>query len=69
MGEPEMEAIRLAARYEGIILDPVYTGRAAAGMIGLIRQGFFKTSDRVLFWHTGGGPTLFAEPYVKQLFG
>lgn len=69
MGEPEMEAIRLTARYEGIILDPVYTGRAAAGMIGLIRQGFFKTSDRVLFWHTGGGPTLFAEPYVKQLFG
>ena len=69
MGEPEMEAIHLAARYEGIILDPVYTGRAAAGMIGLIRQGFFKTSDRVLFWHTGGGPTLFAEPYVKQLFG
>lgn len=69
MGEPEMEAIRLTARFEGLVLDPVYTGRAMAGMIGLIRQGFFKPTDRVLFWHTGGGPTLFAEPYVKQFAG
>ncbi len=41
-GEAEREAITLFARYEGILLDPVYTGRAAAGLIDLIRQGFFQ---------------------------
>jgi D-cysteine desulfhydrase family pyridoxal phosphate-dependent enzyme len=59
--EREREAIRLFARYEGILLDPVYTGRAAAGMIDLIRKGFFKRTDTVLFLHTGGQPALFAE--------
>jgi D-cysteine desulfhydrase family pyridoxal phosphate-dependent enzyme len=63
LGLPEIEAINLFARYEGLVLDPVYTGRAAAGMIDLIRKGFFKPSDRVLFWHTGGIPALFAEAY------
>lgn len=59
----EVEAIHLFARYEGILLDPVYTGRAAAGLIDLIHQGFFKKEDTVLFWHTGGSPALFADAY------
>ena len=67
MGNPEREAIDLFARYEGILIDPVYTGRAAAGLIDLIRQGFFPKQDRVLFWHTGGTPALFADAYRKDL--
>lgn len=67
MGDPEIEAIQLFAKTEGLLLDPVYTGRAAAGMIDLIRKGFFKEKDRVLFWHTGGSPALFAEPYASGL--
>ena len=59
----EREAIRLFAKSEGLLLDPVYTGRAAAGMIDLIRKGFFKPGETVLFWHTGGTPALFAEKY------
>ena len=59
----EREAVKLFAKYEGLLLDPVYTGRAAAGMIDLIRQGFFKPDETVLFWHTGGTPALFAEKY------
>ncbi len=67
MGEPEREAIRLFARTEGLLLDPVYTGRAAAGMIDLIRKGFLKQGQTVLFWHTGGQPALFAEPYAGEI--
>ncbi len=67
MGEPEAEAIRLFAKHEGLLLDPVYTGRAAAGLIRLIRQGYFSKNERVLFWHTGGTPALFAEPYSTLL--
>lgn len=67
MGEREVEAISLFARYEGLFLDPVYTGRAAGGLIELIRSGFFKTSDSILFWHTGGTPALFAGPYGESL--
>lgn len=66
-GEPELEAIRLFAENEGLLLDPVYTGRAAAGMIDLIRKGIFKKSEKILFWHTGGSPALFAQPYVEQI--
>ena len=61
----EIEAIRLFARTEGLLLEPVYTGRAAAGLVDLIRQGFFKPEERVLFWHTGGIPALFAEKYAS----
>ena len=64
MGEPEIEAIRLFARKEGLLLDPVYTGRAAAGLIDLIRKGYFKQDETVLFWHTGGTPALFSEKYA-----
>ncbi len=67
MGEPEVEAIRLFARHEAQMLDPVYTGRAAAGLIDLVRQGFFKPSEKVLFWHTGGTPALFAKKYMHLL--
>lgn len=63
MGEPEEEAINLFARSEGLLLDPVYTGRAAAGLISLIREGYFQPRQSVLFWHTGGTPALFAERY------
>jgi D-cysteine desulfhydrase len=65
--EAEREAIRLFARSEGLLLDPVYTGRAAAGMIDLIRKGFFKKDETVLFWHTGGTTALFAEKYQPDL--
>ncbi len=63
MTERESEAVRLFAKTEGLLLDPVYTGRAAAGMIDLIRKGFFQPDETVLFWHTGGTPALFAEKY------
>ena len=65
--DAEREAVRLFAKYEGLLLDPVYTGRAAAGMIDLIRKGFFRKEETVLFWHTGGGPALFAEKYVNKI--
>ena len=65
MGEIEREAIELFASTEGILLDPVYTGRAAAGMIDRIRKGEFGLEERVLFWHTGGTPALFA--YAEEL--
>ncbi|HTX92519.1 MAG TPA: D-cysteine desulfhydrase family protein [Anaerolineales bacterium] len=63
----EREAVHLFAKYEGLLLDPVYTGRAAAGLIDLIRKGFFKKEETVLFWHTGGQPALFAEKYQSEL--
>jgi D-cysteine desulfhydrase family pyridoxal phosphate-dependent enzyme len=66
-GPAEIEAIKLFGKSEGLLLDPVYTGRAAAGMMDLIRKGFFKKTDRVLFWHTGGAPALFAPPYSQLL--
>jgi len=67
MGEAEKEAILLFARTEGLLLDPVYTGRAAAGMLSLVRSGFFKAGASVLFWHTGGTPALFAQKYSQVL--
>jgi D-cysteine desulfhydrase family pyridoxal phosphate-dependent enzyme len=67
MGPAEVEAIQMFASLEGLMLDPVYTGRAAAGMIDLIRKGFFDQKEKVLFWHTGGTPALFAEPYLSML--
>ncbi len=69
MGQPESEAIRLFARHEGLLVDPVYTGRAAAGLIDLIRKGFFNKDETVLFWHTGGQPALFADQYLQKLAG
>jgi D-cysteine desulfhydrase len=65
--DAEREAVQLFAKYEGLLLDPVYTGRAAAGMIDLIRRGFFKKDETVLFWHTGGQPALFADQYANKI--
>ncbi|MCA0174560.1 D-cysteine desulfhydrase [Bacillus sp. RAR_GA_16] len=53
------EAIKLLAEKEGILLDPVYTGKTMAGFIDLTRQGYFKKGEKVLFLHTGGSPALF----------
>lgn len=58
--EAEREAVRLVARSEGILLDPVYTGKAMAGLLGLIRGGEIDRDETVVFWHTGGTPALFA---------
>jgi D-cysteine desulfhydrase family pyridoxal phosphate-dependent enzyme len=65
--DAEREAVRLFAKHEGLLLDPVYTGRAAAGMIDLIRRGFFKEAETILFWHTGGQTALFAEKYANRI--
>ena len=65
MGDREREAIDLFARFEGILLDPVYTARAAAGMIDLIRSGVIRKDETILFWHTGGVPALWA--YAREL--
>jgi D-cysteine desulfhydrase len=58
--EEMVEAVRMFARLEGVLLDPVYTGKAAAGLIGLVRRGDFARRQRVLFLHTGGAPVLHA---------
>jgi L-cysteate sulfo-lyase len=55
-----LEAIRLAATCEGLLLDPVYTGKALSGLRGLAEQGDLKADETVVFWHTGGAPALFA---------
>jgi D-cysteine desulfhydrase family pyridoxal phosphate-dependent enzyme len=62
-----LEAIRAVARLEGLILDPVYTGKAMAGLIGWIREGRFTDRHSVLFWHTGGAPALFAGSFADWL--
>jgi len=67
MNSKDREAIHLFAKHEGILLDPVYTGRAGAGLIDLIKRGFFKENQRVLFWHTGGTPALFADKYLADI--
>jgi D-cysteine desulfhydrase len=54
------EALTMAARHEGVVLDPVYTAKAMAGMIERIRRGGFSAAQTVLFWHTGGQAGLFA---------
>jgi L-cysteate sulfo-lyase len=55
-----LEAIRIAARTEGYLLDPVYTGKAMAGAKGLAAQEELRSDESVVFWHTGGAPALFA---------
>lgn len=60
LATPEMvEAVKLMARNEAILLDPVYTGKSFSGLIGLIRQGRFKQGENVVFVHTGGSPALY----------
>ena len=63
-----VEAVQMLARTEAILLDPVYTGKIMAGLIGLARKGYFKPDEKVLFIHTGGAPSLHAfEPVVLGL--
>jgi len=63
---PQMtEAVRMLARLEGILMDPVYTGKAMAGLIDLIRKGFFSKEENVLFVHTGGSPALYV--YMEEI--
>ena len=63
-----VEAVQLLARTEGILLDPVYTGKVMAGLIGMVRKGKFKKEDNILFLHTGGSPALYAyeETVLKK---
>ena len=58
--ESMVEAVKLFAAQEAILLDPVYSGKAAAGLIDLVRKGVFATGSNVLFLHTGGSPALYA---------
>jgi D-cysteine desulfhydrase family pyridoxal phosphate-dependent enzyme len=60
-----VKAIHLAARTEGLLLDPVYTGKAMAGLADLIHRGRWRSGQNVVFWHTGGQPALFA--YAAEL--
>jgi D-cysteine desulfhydrase family pyridoxal phosphate-dependent enzyme len=60
VGDLERDAIRTVARTEGLLLDPVYTGRAMGGLIDLIHRGEFKRTESILFWHTGGTAALSA---------
>jgi D-cysteine desulfhydrase family pyridoxal phosphate-dependent enzyme len=59
------EAIRTTALTEGVLLDPVYTGKAMAGLMALVKDGYFKKGEAVVFLHTGGTPALF--PYREEL--
>lgn len=63
--EETIEAIKLLANTEGILTDPVYTGKAVAGLIGLVREGAFGSTQNVLFVHTGGTPVLSAYPSLR----
>ena len=60
-----LEAIDLLAKTEGILLDPVYSGKAMAGLIDMVRKGDFKNNEKILFLHTGGSAALFA--YEQEL--
>jgi D-cysteine desulfhydrase len=55
-----VEAVKLLARTEGILLDPVYSGKAMAGLVDLVRKGVFPKGSNVLFLHTGGSPALYS---------
>ena len=62
--ESGLEAIRMFAELEGILLDPVYSAKGAAGFIDLIRKGHFKKDERVVFLHTGGAAALFGYDFA-----
>ena len=63
---PQMaEAVKMLARLEGILMDPVYTGKTMAGLIDLVRKGYFKKEENILFVHTGGSPALYV--YIKDI--
>lgn len=62
-----VEAVNMLAQTEGILLDPVYTGKTMAGLIDLSRQGYFRKDENILFVHTGGSPGLYA--YEQTILG
>ncbi|HEX2759695.1 MAG TPA: hypothetical protein VHM27_04235, partial [Rhizomicrobium sp.] len=62
-----IEAIRLAGALEGLVLDPVYTGKGLAGLIALVRAGRWNAGEHVIFLHTGGMPALFAYESVLPI--
>jgi L-cysteate sulfo-lyase len=64
-----VEAVKMLANYEGILLDPVYSGKGFAGLIDLVRKGHFKKGENVVFLHTGGSVSLFAYPKAFNLPG
>jgi L-cysteate sulfo-lyase len=64
-----VEAVKMLAQFEGILLDPVYSGKGFAGLIDLIRKGHFKQGENVVFLHTGGSVSLFAYPQIFDLPG
>jgi len=59
------DAVMLLARLEGLLFDPVYSGKALAGLIDLVRKGHFEGAENIVFLHTGGSAALFA--YVGDL--
>ena len=62
--EDTLEAIRMFAELEGILLDPVYSGKGAAGLIDYCRKGRFKKGERIVFLHTGGSAALYGNDHV-----
>jgi 1-aminocyclopropane-1-carboxylate deaminase/D-cysteine desulfhydrase-like pyridoxal-dependent ACC family enzyme len=60
-----LSAMRFVAEQEGVLLDPVYTGKTFAALVDSIERGVVRRSDRALFWHTGGAPTLFTRQFVE----
>jgi L-cysteate sulfo-lyase len=64
-----VEAVQILARTEGLLFDPVYTGKGLAGLIDWIRCGRFTSSDTVVFLHTGGSAALFGYPETFELEG
>ncbi len=64
-----LDALRIFARTEGLILDPVYSGKAAAAMFTALRDGRIGPDDTVVFWATGGSPALFARRYEATITG
>jgi D-cysteine desulfhydrase family pyridoxal phosphate-dependent enzyme len=67
--EDALEAIERVAALEGVVLDPVYTGKAMAGLIAATREGRIGGGDTVVFWHTGGAVALFAHRYAELFSG
>lgn len=64
-----VDALRLVARTEGLVLDPVYSGKAMAALVTALRRGDVGDGDTVVFWATGGSPALFARRYAEALTG
>jgi L-cysteate sulfo-lyase len=62
-----VEAVRMLAETEGLLFDPVYTGKGLSGLIDWVRKGKFKKTDKVIFLHTGGSAALFGYPEAFDL--